>query len=96
MIYIDPSGSYPRFKGDIKIAVKEWAEGLPLPEGWLEVAKTPLPKIKLGETYGELFPELVDGVYYQRFDVRAVTAQEIELQEQLRKELEEEKPRLGK
>lgn len=91
MLLIDPDGNYPRFKGDVKIAVKGWDETQPLPEGWAEVTPTDLPVAMVSEAIEELFPQKIDGKYYQAFKVRPKTEQEIANQERLRAKLEEQR-----
>lgn len=42
MIFIE-NGNYPRYIGDLKLVASNWQEGDPLPEGWEQVADTPVP-----------------------------------------------------
>jgi hypothetical protein len=78
MIYISPQGDYPRHAGDIKLDNSNWQEGQELPIGWVAVEETPAPAITKGQVWFEVYPELVDGIYYQKFEVRDLTAEEIE------------------
>ena len=48
--YRAPDGGYPRCPGDITRAVPSWSDGDPLPDGWHQVTRTPVPADIL-ETY---------------------------------------------
>lgn len=66
MLFINPEGKYPRHVGDLQIEHRDWQAGDELPEGWILVQPTPVntdPRL----IFTEEFPELVDGVYYQKF-----------------------------
>jgi len=90
MIFISPNNEYPRFQGDIKIAHPSWNETISLPNGWIVVLKTKVPMIESNQAVDELFPEDLNGEYFQRFIVRNLTAREKTSQENLRLQLEEE------
>ena len=78
MRYIAPNGDYPRHYGDIQLAHSGWQLGDALPEAWVEVADTPLPTIADDEIIFEGTPAEVDGVMAQTWEVRKMTAEEIE------------------
>lgn len=78
MIYISPDNEYPRHYGDIMLADPTWKKGDPLPEGWVEVAEASLPTAGENEKVVEGFPKEVKGVMTQNWEVRPMTAEEIE------------------
>lgn len=78
MIYIDPDGNYPRFRGDIELAHPSWTKGDDLPEGWILVQQTEPPTTTTYQVAEETAPELVEGVYQQIWVVREMTSEEIE------------------
>lgn len=78
MIYISPSGEYPRHYGDIEVANPGWQLGDELPSGWVEVTQAPLPTAQPDQIIYEDFPTEVDGVMTQNWKVRDMTAEEIE------------------
>jgi len=79
-IYINTeTGEYPRHIGDIHLAAPDFdGDIFNLPEGWAPVVSTEPPAIQEDERYFEVNPTLIDGTYVQTWDVRALTAQEIE------------------
>lgn len=77
-IYISPNNDYPRHIGDIQLDNPDYVEGTPLPSGWVKVELTDLPTVKQDQTWTELFPVETDGVFYQAFEVRNLTADELE------------------
>ena len=91
MIFISPNNEYPRFQGDIKIAHPSWNETMSLPDGWIPVLATEVPTVEPGQAVDELFPEELNGQYFQRFIVRSLTAKETASQENLKLQLEEER-----
>ncbi len=78
MTYINSESEYPRHYGDIKLSNPGWELGEPLPDGWFEVQEIGMPEIGDLEVAEEQLPELVDGVYVQKWVVRNLTDQEIE------------------
>jgi len=79
MIFISPENEYPRHKGDIQDQYPEWDFGQPLPDGWKQVELVEQPNKKSTELIYEEFPKLVDGVYYQNWQVRSMTEDELAL-----------------
>ena len=78
MYLIDPNGNYPRFRGDLKIAVPSWRDGDALPNGWVEVQDSLPPQTEPDEVYEEGPPAEVDGVLTRTWNVRPLTTEEIE------------------
>lgn len=76
MSYIDPDGNYPRFIGDIRLDNPNWQVGDTLPTGWKEVVETEPPAFDIDLVTEELAPELRDGIYYQKWNQRPMTADE--------------------
>lgn len=79
LIFIDPNGNYPRFVGDISLDNPTWALGDPLPEGWIPVQTTTPPEATDSQILEEEFPEVLDGVYTQKWVLRNKTEQELAL-----------------
>ena len=79
-IYINTeTGEYPRHIGDIYLDVPTFDGDVSnLPENWAPVVETEPPAVQEGERYFEVTPTLTNGIYTQTWDVRALTAQEIE------------------
>lgn len=77
MPYISNQNEYPRFIGDVQIVNPNFQEGDELPEGWSQVIEVEPPTIGPNEVYEELEPELLNGVYYQRWITRSMTQEEI-------------------
>lgn len=77
MLYINPSGEYPRHVGDIQLEHPGWELGQPLPSGWRQVASVDAPIIQVGEILEELQPREVDGVISQVWSVRPMTEEEL-------------------
>lgn len=93
-LYINESlNIYPRFPGDIQLIDPNWTVDEPLPEGWELVKDTPLPQYEIGQVIEELYPEKIDGIWYQKWTVRNMTEEELEEQrlfkEQLSKQVNE-------
>jgi hypothetical protein len=78
MLLINPKGEYPRHIGDLQLAHKSWKIGDSLPNGWVEVIESPFPDVDQGKIVYEEFPIELDGVMTQNWQVREMTAQEIE------------------
>ena len=78
MIYISPKNEYPRHIGDIQLENPGFKEGDTLPEGWVKVEESDRPVISEGQVAYEVFPVETDGVWYQAFEVRDLTDQEIQ------------------
>jgi hypothetical protein len=77
LIYIDPQNNYPRFIGDINLQHPTWSVGDPLPSGWTLVEETTPPQPQTTEVVEEDFPELVNGIYKQKWTIRQKTEQEL-------------------
>lgn len=77
MLYIDPTGNYPRYYGDIMSQNPEWALGDLLPEGWQLVADAPFPEYLDGQIVEDGTPELVDGILTRTYVIRNMN--EVEL-----------------
>lgn len=77
-MFISPNNEYPRFVGDIAIATPGWSKGDPIPEGWTKVEPTEAPIPGQDQKVYEVFPEEIDGVFYQKWAIRELTAEEIE------------------
>jgi hypothetical protein len=78
MIYINPQGEYPRHYGDIQLDNPTWELGDELPEGWVKVEESPRPEITSNQVAYEVHPVETDGVWYQTWEVRDLTTEEIE------------------
>lgn len=76
-LFINPQNEYPRFAGDILLDYPDF-DGTNIPEGWIPVEDTQPPTWNEGEIIEELFPQLIDGKYKRVWNVRTLTAQEIE------------------
>lgn len=76
MLYISPENEYPRHYGDIQLDHPDFKLGDDLPEGWKKVESVEPPKTVKYEVSFEDFPELIDGVYYQNWQVREMTDEE--------------------
>ena len=78
MLYINPDNEYPRHIGDIQLEHPTFKEGDNLPAGWALVVEADIPAVGENQLAYESFPEEVDGVMTQNWQVRAMTAEEIE------------------
>lgn len=78
LIFVDPSGNYPRFIGDLMAATPDWSDGDQFPEGWQVVEETPLPPALPTQKVTEVSPTLVDGVLKQTWVVSDLTTEELE------------------
>ena len=76
LIYINPSGEYPRYPGDIQSENLDWTIDDPLPEGWIQVVDVEMPIATNDQFVYESYPELVDGVYLRNWITRELTDQE--------------------
>lgn len=74
MILISPFAEYPRFKGDLLLAHPDWKDGDSLPTGWIQVVETEI-EVPTGFIAKEIFPELVDGIYYQTWQLEEDTSE---------------------
>lgn len=77
-MYINSQGEFPRYIGDIRIDNPGWQRGDSLPEGWHQVIQTEPPAINKFEVLENGQPELRDGIYYQTWNVRPMTEEEID------------------
>lgn len=71
------NGDYPRYVGDLELQHPDWKRGDPLPEGWREVADTPMPKRGEGQIIREAPLEEIDGVLTRQWEVVDLTPEEI-------------------
>jgi hypothetical protein len=78
MIYISPDKEYPRYIGNIQAQNPNWEEGDELPVGWQLVYDTEPPKPGLDELVYEGFPVEIKGVITRNWEVRNLTAEELE------------------
>lgn len=78
MIYISPENEYPRHIGDIQLEHPNFKDGDKLPTGWVKVAEAEKPEPQMDKIIFEDFPVEVDGVMTQNWQVRDMTAEEIE------------------
>lgn len=78
MIYVSPNNEYPRHIGDIQLDHPEFKEGDKLPKGWVKVAQADRPTAEADKIVYEDFPIEVDGIMTQNWQVRDMTAEEIE------------------
>ena len=81
MLFIDPNGNYPRHIGDLESANPSWELGQALPEEWIYVNEVTLPEFDFqAQKIEELPPTLAeDGQYYQVWNVRSLTEEELEI-----------------
>jgi hypothetical protein len=78
MIFINPENEYPRFIGDLQLEHEDWQIGDALPEGWVEVLPSELPEHDSAtETIEELAPVKRNGKFYQAFQKRNRTTEEL-------------------
>lgn len=79
MLFINADNQYPRHIGDLLNTQPNYVEGDALPEGWHAVIVSEFPELGVDETLEEVFPVLNEsGEYVQTFEVRPMTAEEIE------------------
>jgi len=77
-IYINPQGEYPRHIGDIQLEFPEYKQGDDLPTDWIQVQESELPEVGVNQVVYETYPVKTNGVWYQTFEVRDLTAEELE------------------
>jgi hypothetical protein len=78
MRFIDSSGNYPRFIGDLMLSHPEWKEGTEIPEGWIVVEESDLPEEKVGHTVVESAPEAVGNVVYRKWYLKEVDQDDVD------------------
>jgi hypothetical protein len=66
---------YPRHHGDLELL--GWSVGEPLPQDWVEVLPSGMPMIESNQEAIELAPELVSGVWTQRWSVVDLSEEEV-------------------
>lgn len=71
------TNEYPRYEGDIKLLNLNWTNDLPLPEGWVVVHSSISPEHNSNQYAIEVFPKLIDGEYYQEWQVIDFTEDEM-------------------
>ena len=76
---------YPRHQGDLELL--GWNAGEPLPQDWVEVLPSERPTVESNQEAVELAPELVEGVWTQRWSVVELTEEEIARRKELREEM---------
>lgn len=75
LFYNIQTQEYPRYQGDLQLL--GWEVGNLLPENWVEVENNdPIydPKTQI---FTELLPELIDGRYIRKYQVRDLSAEEL-------------------
>lgn len=77
-LFINPQGEYPRFYGDVQLDDPTFELGGTLPAGWIEVQEIEPPVAGIDETVEPADPIEIDGVWTQQWNVRPLTAEEIE------------------
>jgi hypothetical protein len=82
LFYNTKTQEYPRYVGDLQLL--GWNIGEPLPENWVEVENNS-PAIDVAtQTFTEELPELVDGRYVRKYQVRNFLPEElVELRQEL-------------
>jgi hypothetical protein len=78
MIYISPTGEYPRHIGDVQLVESSFKEGGTLPAGWQEVLEAERPVAGEDKVTVEGAPAEVDGVLTQQWVIRDLTEAELE------------------
>lgn len=79
MLLINPDNEYPRFIGDLQLEHEDWQEGDALPDGWSKVEPTIPPVVNYAtETAYEKHPEKRGSKFYQVWDKRNFTAEELD------------------
>lgn len=81
MIYISPRNEYPRHYGDIQLENPGWNYGDQLPEGWTLVNLSEAPVVGENQVAYEVAPVERNGSYFQAFEVRDLTAEELAARE---------------
>jgi hypothetical protein len=78
MIYISPTGEYPRHIGDVQLVKSSFKEGGTLPAGWQAVLDSERPLAGENKVTVEGEPAEVDGVMTQQWIIRDLTEAELE------------------
>lgn len=78
MKYISPENEYPRYPGDIQLQNPDWNPGDDLPDGWIAVQEGNAPTAGENKVVYEDFPVEINGVMTENWQVRDMTAEEIE------------------
>ena len=73
MIFIKNSEEYPRYVGDIESDSPGWQLGQALPYGWEAVTETAPPQRTADFFIVEKFPEKIDGLWYQSWELSPIT-----------------------
>jgi hypothetical protein len=80
ILLLGPDNQYPRYIGDLEeqypgfdLSVEE------LPEGWFLVTEVEPPAVAPKEIAFEVPPVLIEGSYYQTWQTRELTDEEVEL-----------------
>lgn len=85
MIFIDSEGNYPRFLGDLLLSYPDWKSNQDLPDGWNAVMDVEVVESQPGKRVVEVFPEIVNGVAYRKWELQDISKQDIERLEQIHK-----------
>jgi hypothetical protein len=72
------TNEYPRHQGDIRLEYPDMGEEFVCPDTYALVAETPYPQAGAGQIVEELFPQQIDGVWTQVFNVRPLNEQELQ------------------
>lgn len=75
LFYNTETQEYPRYQGDLQLL--GWEIGNPLPENWVEVENNDPVYNPKTQTFTESLPELTDGKYIRKYQVRDLTPEEI-------------------
>lgn len=74
---------YPLHQGDIRLMYPDMGEEFVIPDADIvEVEDTPVPSIGVNEYLVENVPVLIDGKWTRQFEVRQLTAEEIEARDE--------------
>jgi hypothetical protein len=82
--------SYPLYEGDIRLEYPEILESqtgdsFPCPEDYQKVEDTPLPNFDFEkQTFYELFPQNINGIWCKNFIVRNLTQEELDFREKMK------------
>lgn len=75
IFYNTETKEYPRYQGDLELL--GWNAGEPLPENWVQVEDT-MPVFDIStQAITEELPELVDGKYVRKYQVRDLSPEEL-------------------
>lgn len=75
LFYNTETQEYPRYQGDLQLL--GWEIGNPLPENWVEVENNDPVYNPKTQTFTESLPELIEGKYIRKYQVRDLTPEEI-------------------